>query len=124
MVFNKLLALAVMAALAGSSCAIMQPSVTKVEHVVDCAEPAIASQLPAIASEAATDLLSQDYDKALTDILRRVGSDVLVCAVKSNLDAANARMAAGTGTQSSAVVRAHAQDYLHRVDARFAAVGP
>lgn len=108
-----------------AACATTQPVVTQVGHVVDCSAAAVVSQLPTIVSEVATDLLSKDYVSLLTDVGKRVGTDVLVCAVKVSSDGAEARMAATPGEQPNAeVIQKHAAEYLLLTHAEFAGPTP
>lgn len=118
---NKLLVSAFVALLAFGSCAHTTPAVQVVGHVVDCSAKAVVDQLPTIVAEVATDLLSKDYVALLENVGRRVGTDVLVCAVKDSADGAAARMAATEGEQPNAsAIKTHAADYLRLRDVKFA----
>ena len=70
-----------------------------------CASSRIAGEIPAIKAEVAADLASQDYVKLLEDLGKRVGKDVVICAVREYTGV-------GVGPASDPVVRSHAQDYL------------
>ncbi len=120
---RKLKALIILAGFC-ASCATTQPIVSKVEHVVDCSASAVVSQLPGIITEVATDLLSQNYVKLLTDLASKVGDDVVVCSVAASTGNAKARLAAGTAAQPNAeTIAANGEAYLRARDVRFAGQG-
>lgn len=112
--------IAVLASCAG--CAHTTPVTTKVSHVVDCTATQVKEQLPAVFTEVLTDLLSKDYVGLLTDIAKRVGDDVVVCAVKESAAAAESRASATPGVESpnADAIRANAAEYLRVREVKFA----
>lgn len=120
----KILVALFCASLAVSSCAHTTPVVTKIGHVVDCTATKVKEQIPAVFTDVLTDLLSSDYAKLLSDVARRVGDDVVACAVLASQQAASARMGATEAAAPNATaIRDHAEEYLRLREVQFSA-GP
>lgn len=101
-------------------CATVQPTVTKIEHIVSCDLADIKSQLPSLVDPAATCLLSPAYAICLGKlVVGVVTDDTIVCAVRIASGEASARMA--TGTQPNAqTIKANGDAYLAARGVKFA----
>lgn len=119
--FNKLACIIVSVFVSSAACAHTTPAVTVVSHVVDCTTSEVKAQLPAVFTEVLTDLLSKDYVGLLTSVAKRVGDDVVVCAVRESAGAAASRASATPGVESpnADAIRANAAEYLRLREATF-----
>jgi len=101
------------------------PVLTKVESAVDCSAGQVKAQLPNIITDVTTDLLSANYIKLLVDLAKRVGDDVVVCAVAAASSEAHARLASATAAQPNADrILDHAESYLSARGVTFASPPP
>jgi hypothetical protein len=70
-----------------------------------CASSRIVTEVPAIKAEVLADLASQNYAALLEDMGKRLGTDLVICAVREYTGV-------GAGSAGDPVVRDHAQQYL------------
>lgn len=103
-----------------SGCATVQPTVTKIDHVVRCDLAEIKAQLPGLIDPAATCLLSPGYVACLGKlVVGTISDDTIVCAVRVAAGEASVRMA--TANQpNAATIKDHADAYLASRSVTFA----